>query len=87
MQSNETMTFPFLLLSGISKHEHREPKIVCLDFYTGLSLTLSLIGTLQSAQTFPCPEAYLEPSRTSAMEPLCENSELAVNYFRKKASS
>ena len=49
--------------------------------------SVSLIGTLQSAQTFPCPEAYLKPSRTSAMEPLCENSELAVNYFRKKASS
>ena len=33
-------------------------------------------------------EAFLEPSRTSAMEPFIENSYgfLAVNYFRKKAT-
>ena len=33
-------------------------------------------------------EAYLEPSRTSTVEVLCENSEriLAVNYFHKKAA-
>ena len=33
-------------------------------------------------------EAFLEPSRTSTMEPFIENSYgfLAVNYFRKKAT-
>ena len=61
--------------------QHKFRKRFTMDTGYGLGFMIWLHSELRHA------EAYLEPSRTSAMELFLENNQrlLAINYFRKKA--